>query len=54
MNEKFKRLHIGKKSEGVTEAYCHQKRNDAINKLKFGDTELKLQGHRESLWRATK
>ena len=39
MNEKFKRLHIGKKSEGVTEAYCHQKRNDAINKLKFGDTD---------------
>ena len=39
MNDKFKRLHIGKKSEGVTEAYCHQKRNDAINKLKFGDTD---------------
>jgi len=33
------RVHIGKKSEGVTEAYCHQKRNDAINKLKFGDTD---------------
>lgn len=39
MNDKFKRLHIGKKSEGVTEAYCHQKRNDAINKIKFGDTD---------------
>ena len=39
MNDKFKRLHIGKKSEGITEAYCHQKRNDAINKLKFGDTD---------------
>ena len=39
MNEKFKRVHIGKKSEGITEAFCHQKRNDAINKLKFGDTD---------------
>lgn len=39
MNGKFKRTHIEKKSEGITEAYCHQKRNDAINKLKFGDTD---------------
>lgn len=28
---------IGKKSEGVTEQFCHQKRNEAINKAKFGD-----------------
>jgi len=34
---KFKRIHIGKKSEGVNEAFCHQKRNDAINVAKFGD-----------------
>lgn len=39
MNGKFKRLHIGKQSEGVNEAYCHQKRNDAINKVKFGDDD---------------
>ncbi len=34
---KFHRIHIGKKSEGVNEAFCHQKRNDAINAAKFGD-----------------
>lgn len=28
---------IGKKSEGITEAYCHQKRNEALNRAKFGD-----------------
>jgi len=28
---------IGKKSEGINEAYCHQKRNDALNRAKFGD-----------------
>ncbi|CAA6817191.1 MAG: site-specific recombinase, phage integrase family [uncultured Sulfurovum sp.] len=39
VNGKTYRVHIGKKSEGITEAYCHQKRNDAINKLKFGDTD---------------
>jgi len=37
MNNKTHRIHIGKKSEGVTEAFCHQKRNEAINKIKFGD-----------------
>ena len=37
INNKTHRVHIGKKSEGVTEAFCHQKRNEAINKLKFGD-----------------
>ncbi len=36
---KFKRIHIGKKSEGVTEAFCHQKRNEAINKAKFGEDD---------------
>jgi len=39
ISNKTYRVHIGKKSEGITEAYCHQKRNDAINKLKFGDTD---------------
>ena len=34
---KFSRIHIGKKSEGVNEAFCHQKRNEAINNIKFGD-----------------
>ncbi len=34
---KFNRIHIGKKSEGINEAFCHQKRNDAINAAKFGD-----------------
>jgi integrase len=34
---KFHRIHIGKKSEGISEAFCHQKRNEAINNVKFGD-----------------
>lgn len=38
-NGKFKRLHIGKKSEGITEAFCHQKRNEAVNKAKFGEDD---------------
>lgn len=36
-NNKFTRVHIGKQSEGINEAFCHQKRNEAINKAKFGD-----------------
>lgn len=34
---KTKRVFIGKKSEGVNEQFCHQKRNEAVNKLRFGD-----------------
>jgi site-specific recombinase XerD len=29
---------IGKKSEGISIAFCHQQRNEIINKAKFGDT----------------
>ncbi|MDR1975382.1 MAG: site-specific integrase [Campylobacteraceae bacterium] len=32
-----KTVKIGKKSEGVNIAFCHQQRNDIINKAKFGD-----------------
>ena len=39
INGKTFRTHIGKKSEGITEAYCHQKRNDAINQAKFGNDD---------------
>lgn len=34
---KSKTTHIGKHSEGIREEFCHQKRNDAINRAKFGD-----------------
>lgn len=34
---KFHRIHIGKKSENITESFCAQKRSEAINKMKFGD-----------------
>jgi integrase len=34
---KSKTVHIGKRSEGISEEFCHQKRNDAINRAKFGD-----------------
>lgn len=37
VNNRLKEEVIGKKSEGVTEAYCHQKRNEALNRAKFGD-----------------
>lgn len=37
ISNKFKRIHIGKKSEGINEAFCHQKRNETINAVKFGD-----------------
>lgn len=36
-NGRLKEEVIGKKSEGITEQYCHQKRNEALNKSKFGD-----------------
>ncbi len=39
VNGKTFRVHIGKQSEGITEAFCHQKRNDAINSAKFGNDE---------------
>lgn len=32
-----KTIHIGKRSEGITEEFCHQKRNEAVNRAKFGD-----------------
>lgn len=34
---KSKTVHIGKHSEGIREEFCHQKRNEAINRAKFGD-----------------
>jgi len=37
INSRLKEEVIGKKSEGITEQYCHQKRNEALNKSKFGD-----------------
>jgi integrase len=37
INSRLKEEVIGKKSEGITEQYCHQKRNEALNNSKFGD-----------------
>lgn len=37
VSDRLKEEVIGKKSEGVTESYCHQKRNEAVNRAKFGD-----------------
>lgn len=39
LNNKFSRIHVGKYSEGIREDFCHQLRNEAINKTKFGDNE---------------
>jgi hypothetical protein len=30
-------IHIGKESEGINEQFCWQKRNEAINRARFGD-----------------
>ena len=38
-DKKSKRIKVGKKSEGITEAYCHNKRNELINKLRFGEDD---------------
>lgn len=48
-NGKVTRVHIGKKSEGITEAFCHQKRNEAINKVKFGDDSSIVKTKKKSL-----
>lgn len=37
VNGKLEEIIIGKRSEGINEAFCHQKRNEAINRAKFGD-----------------
>jgi len=37
IKDKKTREHMGKKSEGITPQYCHQQRNEAINKARFGD-----------------
>jgi len=37
VNGRPREVIIGKKSEGINEQYCHQKRNEAINNAKFGD-----------------
>ncbi|MDR0467537.1 MAG: tyrosine-type recombinase/integrase [Campylobacteraceae bacterium] len=34
---KDKKVFLGKKSEGINEAFCHQKRNEAVNNLRFGN-----------------
>ena len=34
---KTQRVFIGKASEGINEPFCHQKRNEAVNKARFGD-----------------
>ena len=44
LEKKFKRTHIGKQSEGINEAYCHQLRNEAINRHKFGDDRPVVKG----------
>lgn len=37
INGRLREVIIGKKSEGINEQYCHQKRNEAINNAKFGN-----------------
>lgn len=45
LNGKIIRETIGRKSQGITEAYCYQKKIEMLNAARFGDVEaLKLQG----------
>lgn len=45
LNGKIIRETIGRKSHGITEAYCYQKKIEMLNAARFGDAEaLKLQG----------
>lgn len=37
-------IHIGKESEGINEQFCWQKRNEAINKIRFGDNTPIIRG----------
>ena len=44
LNGKIVRETIGRKSEGITEAYCNQKKIEMLNAARFGEAEaLKLQ-----------
>lgn len=44
LDGKVKRIPIGKKSEGITEAFCNQEKNRIINAHRFGeDAALQLQ-----------
>lgn len=44
MNGKVKRIPIGKKSEGITEAFCNQEKNRILNAHRFGENvALELQ-----------
>jgi len=49
LDKKFKRIQIGKKSEGINEAYCHQMRNDALNRFKFGDDSPIVRGKKKTV-----
>ena len=37
LNGKMKRIPIGKKSEGITEAFCNQEKNRIMNAARFGE-----------------
>jgi integrase len=39
-NKKLKWLKIGKKSQGINENYCNQKRNEIVSKLRLGEDPL--------------
>jgi integrase len=49
LNGKVTRIHIGKQSEGINEAFCHQKRNEAINNAKFGCENSILKTKKKSI-----
>lgn len=40
VDKKYIKIKIGKKSEGITEQYCHMKRNEYINQLRLGDNPI--------------
>lgn len=43
ITKEYQRIKIGQKSQGITEAYCHNKRSEILNKLRLGENPLQKQ-----------
>ncbi|MDD3466956.1 MAG: site-specific integrase [Campylobacterales bacterium] len=48
-NNATKQVYIGKESEGINEQFCHQKRNELVNKIRFGDDTPLIKGKKKNV-----
>jgi integrase len=46
-NNRLKRVKVGEKSKGITEAYCFQKRNELLSKIRLGE-DIPLKSSRKN------